>query len=116
MNSLSDEKCEVCRAGSPRLSASEISDLSADVPGWQVVDRDKVLRLQRTFSFDDFAGALEFTNKVGQLAEAAGHHPTITTRWGGVAVTWCSHKIRGLHRNDFIMAAQTDRVYQRQSI
>ena len=61
---------------------------------------------------EDFAEALEFTNDVGAIAEEEGHHPAILTEWGRVTVTWWTHKIRGLHRNDFIMAAKTDQIYE----
>ena len=70
-----------------------------------------VRRLERVFAFKDFAQALAFTNQVGELAEAEGHHPAILTEWGRVTVTWWTHKINGLHRNDFIMAAKTEAVY-----
>ncbi len=66
--------------------------------------------MREPFSFNNFGEALEFTNKVGKVAEAEGHHPAILTEWSRVTVSWWTHKIRGLHRNDFIMAAKTDRV------
>ena len=65
-------------------------------------------RVERVFTFNNFADALSFTNRVGALAEAEGHHPAILTEWGRVTVTLWTHKIRGLHRNDFIMAAKVD--------
>ena len=65
-------------------------------------------RLERAFTFSDFAAALAFTNRVGAAAEAEGHHPALLTEWGRVTVTWWTHAIRGLHRNDFVMAAKTD--------
>jgi 4a-hydroxytetrahydrobiopterin dehydratase len=68
------------------------------------------MRLERAFKFKDFAEALAFTIKVGEIAEAEGHHPALLTEWGRVTVTWWTHKIRGLHRNDFIMAAKTDHL------
>jgi 4a-hydroxytetrahydrobiopterin dehydratase len=72
------------------------------------VERDGVRRLERVFTFANFADALAFTNRVGALAEAAGHHPALLTEWGRVTVAWWTHKIGGLHRNDFIMARKTD--------
>ena len=72
---------------------------------------DGIVRLERGYRFGDFAGALAFTDAVGALAEAEGHHPAILTEWGRVTVTWWTHKIRGLHRNDFIMAAKSDAAY-----
>ena len=73
-----------------------------------MLERDGVKRLERVFTFPDFAGALAFTNRVGAIAEAAGHHPALLTEWGRVTVGWWTHAIGGLHRNDFIMAARTE--------
>jgi 4a-hydroxytetrahydrobiopterin dehydratase len=89
-----------------------VAELRREVPEWAVVERDGVLRLERTFRFPDFAEALRFTNRVGELAEQEGHHPALLTEWGRVTVSWWTHKIRGLHRNDFVMAAKTDRLYE----
>jgi len=95
------------RAGAAKLTEEEIAELKPQVPDWQVVSRDGIPRLERLFSFSNFAGAMEFSVKVGQLAEEEKHHPAILTEWGKVAVSWWTHKIGGLHRNDFIMAAKT---------
>ena len=70
------------------------------------VEIDGIKRLRRVFSFDDFGQALDFTSRVGELAEAEGHHPALLTEWGQTTVSWWTHKIKGLHRNDFIMAAR----------
>lgn len=110
MNELREMTCEVCRVGSPTATEEEIADYYRQVPDWQVVERDGVKRLERVFKFPDFALALALTNRVGVLAEIEGHHPSILTEWGKVTVTWWTHKIKGLHRNDFIMAAKTDRL------
>lgn len=108
---LTQEKCVACRRDAPRVTDAEIADLSPQIPDWELIEVDSVKRLRRVFSFDDFAQALAFTNKVGALAEDEGHHPAILTEWGRTTVTWWTHKIRGLHRNDFIAAAKTDRLY-----
>ena len=108
MKTLSGERCVACRRDSPRVTEAEIAELRREVSGWQVLERDGIARLERVFSFPNFADALAFTNRVGGLAEAEGHHPALLTEWGRVTVTWWTHKIRGLHRNDFIMAAKTD--------
>lgn len=110
MSGLSDEKCEACRADAPKVSDAELKDLIKNIPDWTPEVRDGIMQLEKTFYFDDFVQALAFTNRVGELAEAEGHHPKLTTEWGRVVVTWWSHKIKGLHRNDFVMAAKTDRV------
>lgn len=105
---LSRQRCEPCRPGTPPASAEEIERLAREVPDWRVVEREGVWRLERTFTFPDFATALAFTTRVGALAEAEGHHPALLTEWGRVTVAWWTHAVGGLHRNDFIMAAKTD--------
>jgi 4a-hydroxytetrahydrobiopterin dehydratase len=98
------------REGEPRLPASEVAQLLPQVPGWQIVERETIERLERVFMFKDFAGALGFANRVGVLAVAENHHPAILVEWGRTTVTWLIHKVRGLHRSDFVMAAKTDRA------
>lgn len=110
MSQLSRETCEACRAGAPRVTEEEMKTLGAEVPEWQIVERDGIMKLERVFTFPDFRQALAFTDRVGELAEQADHHPALLTEWGKVTVTWWSHKIKGLHRNDFILAARTDEV------
>lgn len=105
---LANETCVACRRDSPRLTDAELEDLKREVPDWAVVEREGILRLERVVRFPSFAEALAFTDRVGALAEAEGHHPALLTEWGCVTVSWWTHKIRGLHRNDFVMAAKTD--------
>jgi 4a-hydroxytetrahydrobiopterin dehydratase len=108
MTNLTQAQCEACRADAPKVSEAELKALIHEIPDWVVESRDGILQLERRFEFPDFVTALDFTRRVGELAEREGHHPKLTTEWGSVVVTWWSHKIRGLHRNDFIMAAKTD--------
>lgn len=108
MSGLTTEKCVACRGDAPPATEAEIAQWKPQVPDWQLVERDGIRRLERMFHFPSFAEALAFTNRVGALAEAEGHHPALLTEWGRVTVSWWTHKIRGLHRNDFIMAAKTD--------
>jgi 4a-hydroxytetrahydrobiopterin dehydratase len=111
---LDKMKCVPCQGGVPTLTDSEIAQLRPQVSRWSVVERhndDGIRRLERSFDFEDFAEALAFTNKIGELAEKEGHHPDILTKWGKVTVMWWTHKIKGLHQNDFIMAARTDGLY-----
>jgi 4a-hydroxytetrahydrobiopterin dehydratase len=110
MINLADGKCVPCRGGESTLTDAEIDALIAFVPGWRVKDVDGVKRLERVFKLKNFAEALAFTNKIGVIAEEEDHHPLIVTEWGRVTVQWWTHKIRGLHNNDFIMAAKTDGV------
>ena len=112
MGALSEMKCTACRGGEPTVTEEEIAQYHPQVPEWQIVEREGIKRLERVFKFPDFAQALAFTNRVGELAEEEGHHPAILTEWGRVTVTWWTHKIKGLHRNDFIMAAKTDQLYE----
>lgn len=108
MNTLAEERCVACRPDEPRLSDDQLSELLEQLPGWKVIEQDSIPCLQRAYPLRDFAAALDLTNRVGSLAEEAGHHPAILTEWGRVTVTWWTHAIRGLHRNDAIMAARTD--------
>jgi 4a-hydroxytetrahydrobiopterin dehydratase len=111
MAKLADMRCSPYRSGERALSEDEITELCPQVPEWTVVEREGIQRLERAFAFPNFAGALAFTNQVGALAEAENHHPAILTEWGKVTVTWWTHKVGGLHLNDFIAAAKTDRIY-----
>ena len=110
--SLNQMKCVACRKGEPTVTNAEITELHPQVPEWQIIEQDNIKMLERVFKFENFSEALRFTNKVGEIAEAEGHHPSIRTDWGRVTVKWWTHKIRGLHQNDFIMAAKTDQLYK----
>jgi 4a-hydroxytetrahydrobiopterin dehydratase len=111
MANLTQEKCVACRDGAPKVTEAEVTELKPQIPKWEIKVRDGIDHLESVYSFENFVKALEFTNKVGALAEAEGHHPAITTEWGKVTVAWWTHKIKGLHRNDFIMAAKTDTLF-----
>jgi 4a-hydroxytetrahydrobiopterin dehydratase len=112
MEPLTQMKCVACRKDAPTATDAEIAELQPQIPDWELVELDGIKRLRRVFSADDFAQALDFTTKVGELAEKEGHHPALLTEWGRTTVTWWTHKIKGLHRNDFIMAAKTDELYR----
>lgn len=111
MEELAGMKCSACRKGEPGVTQAEIAEFSAQIPEWRIVERDGIQRLERIYGFKDFRQALAWGNKIGELAEAEGHHPALLIEWGKVTVTWWTHKIGGLHRNDFIMAAKTDALY-----
>ncbi len=113
MTPLNTEGCVPCRKGAPRVTDDEVAALKPQVPGWDIIEVDGERRLSRAFGFDDFAHALAFTDRVGATAEEEGHHPALLTEWGRVTVSWWTHKIGGLHRNDFIMAAKTDALYEK---
>jgi 4a-hydroxytetrahydrobiopterin dehydratase len=108
MDALTEEKCTACHRDSPRATETEVRELQPQIPEWTLLEREGIERLERVYRFANFAEALSFTNRVGALAEEEGHHPAILTEWGRVTVTLWTHKIRGLHRNDFVMAAKID--------
>lgn len=110
MTELKKEKCIACRKDAPLVSEAEACELRPQIPDWQTTVRNSTPQLERVFRFRNFAEALGFTVQVGELAEAEKHHPAILTEWGKVTVTWWTHAIGGLHRNDFIMAAKTDQL------
>lgn len=112
MKTLMEENCVQVAKGTAALSTNDAKALLADVPGWEIIDRNGVPSLVKTYKFPNFSAALSFTNRVGQQAEDQDHHPAILTEWGRVMVTWWTHVAHGLHRNDFIMAARTDAVFQ----
>jgi 4a-hydroxytetrahydrobiopterin dehydratase len=111
MTTLATEHCVACQKGAPHITPEEIELLLPQLPGWSLVDDEHGDRLERDYRFGNFMEALAFTKRLGRLAERAEHHPSILTEWGHVRVTWTTKKIKGLHRNDFIMAARTDRLF-----
>ena len=108
MSDLVKQKCVACRADAPRVTDDELPDLLKQIPDWQPITDNSVLKLNKVFNFDNYLDAISFTNKIAQLAEDEDHHPAILLEWGRVEVTWWTHKIGGLHKNDFIAAAKTD--------
>ncbi len=110
MSTLSQESCEACRADAPRISDDDLKILMPKIPDWTPVVVDGILQIQREYPFKNFKGAMAFSNQVGELAEEAGHHPAILTEWGKVTITWWSHSVKGLHKNDLIMAARCDEL------
>lgn len=107
---LTQKKCMACSGDAPPARGAEIEQLKLQIPDWEIKDENGELRLQRIFKFANFKQALDFTQQVGDKAEEEGHHPTLLTEWGKVTVTWWTHAINGLHENDFIMAAKSDRI------
>lgn len=110
MDTLAKYTCEPCSKNAQPLSQDEALEWLKNLSEWQIVEHDGIMKLSRCFTFRDFANALAFTQRVGDIAEQAGHHPVITSEWGKATVTWWSHAIKGLHLNDFILAARTDEV------
>jgi 4a-hydroxytetrahydrobiopterin dehydratase len=110
MAELKQQQCEACNPESQPVTQAEIEQLKSQIPGWEVLEREGVLRLEKVYKFPDFKSAIAFTNAVGDEAEKEGHHPALLTEWGKVTVTWWTHAISGLHKNDFIMAAKTEAI------
>jgi 4a-hydroxytetrahydrobiopterin dehydratase len=108
MTELEQLPCEACTPSSPTVTADEMARWQSQLPGWSVIEVEGVLQLKKMYSFPDFKSAIAFTNAIGEEAEKVGHHPALLTEWGKVTVTWWTHSIQGLHRNDLIMAARTD--------
>ena len=111
MSILAVAKCVPCRGGEPALTEAEIAELLPQVPAWELVEVDGTKRLERVLKFKDYAEAVAFTNKIAAIAEEEDHHPLIMLEWGRVTVQWWTHVVKGLHSNDFIMAAKTDSIF-----
>ncbi len=107
MTELAQKTCVPCRGGTPPLTAEEIKPLADQVPGWEVVENH---HLEKSYRFEDFKSALDFVNRVGELAEEQGHHPDLYLAWGKVDITTWTHKIDGLSESDFILAAKINGV------
>jgi len=106
---LNKKTCIPCQGGIPPLSIEEANKLLPSAEKWKLIENST--KLQRNFAFNKFTDALEFVNRVGELAESEGHHPDITFGWGYCSIIFYTHKINGLHENDFIMAAKTNDLY-----
>jgi len=103
---LVEEKCKPCQGGEPTLSVAEAEGLGRQVPEWAIEDQ----AIERHLKFKDFREAMEFVNKVADAAEEEGHHPDIHISWNKVRLRLTTHKIGGLSRNDFILAAKIDKL------
>jgi len=109
---LYQNSCEACRLDAPSLCNQEIKELLQQIPSWMVNEEDGLRKLICSFAFLSYKESISFTNKVANLAEEEDHHPEIILEWGKVTVLWWSHKIKGLHMNDFICASKTDKLYK----
>ena len=108
--SLKESKCEACTIDAPLVSDSEAENLLSELDGWIIESVSGIDQLVKTYKFSNYGESLEFSNKVADLAESEDHHPRIVLEYGSVEVSWWSHKIKGLHKNDFICAAKTDLI------
>ena len=111
MEKLIEGKCEACKADASLVTIEERKKLMPQIAGWDVIEVDGIEQLTCAFAFKDYLSGLDFLKKVALLAEEEDHHPEIILEWGKVTVSWWSHKIKGLHKNDFIAAAKTDALF-----
>jgi len=110
MSELVSQHCEACRRDAPHATEAETAEYLPQLPEWEIIQTNGIKHLQRVYRFSGFAEALAFTLRVGELAASESHHPSLLTEWGRVRVVWYTTKIKGLHRNDFVMAAKTDQL------
>jgi 4a-hydroxytetrahydrobiopterin dehydratase len=110
MEDLASKKCQACSVGAPVMNDKQISDMKSMVPEWNVVEAKDIKQLMRIFKFKDFKQTIAFVNKIADIAEENGHHPLMMVNYNKLTVWWWTHKINGLHLNDFIMAAKTDKI------
>jgi 4a-hydroxytetrahydrobiopterin dehydratase len=105
---LTTKKCTPCQGGIPPMTQEVAEKYLAEAPGWEL--RDNATKIKRTFKFSNFVDALGLTQHIGELCEEEGHHPDISLGWGYCSVVFQTHKINGLHENDFIMAAKVNKL------
>lgn len=107
---LAAERCVACHKDAPRVEPDEQAVLLQTIPEWNLVEVKSVPRLKRTIKVTGWQPAVALANQIADAAEVEDHHPAILIEWGKVTVSWWTHAIRGLHRNDFVMAARTDKI------
>ena len=112
MSILSQASCEACRIDAPKVTQDQSSELMKHIAAWSLIEIEGIEQLQRVYKFKNFMAGMAFANKLAEISEAEGHHPDILIEWGKVTVNWWSHSIKGLHQNDFVMAAKTDVLFE----
>tara|TARA_B100000579_G_scaffold242464_1_gene198811 strand:+ start:579 stop:920 length:342 start_codon:yes stop_codon:yes gene_type:complete len=110
MTALSKKTCSACEEGAPLVPHDQQIDLLKDLDGW-IIDNSGIAKLIKEFKFNNYDQSIKFSNLIANLAEAEDHHPKIILEWGRVSIEWWSHKIKGLHMNDFICAAKSDEIF-----
>ena len=110
MTDLSRETCSACEIGAPLVPHDQQMELLNDLAGW-IIDNADIPKLTKEFKLNNYEQSIAFTNLIADLAESQDHHPIITLEWGSVCLEWWSHKIMGLHMNDFICAAKSDEIF-----
>lgn len=112
MSRLSDKTCTACKIDAPKATSEQIQQALAELPEWKLLKAENIDQLQRVYQLKNFADAMKLTQAIGNLAEEYNHHPALLTEWGKVTVSWWTHKIKGLHENDLIMAAKTETLFK----
>lgn len=112
MTKLLKETCSACEIGAPLVPYDQQIELLKDLDGW-IIDNSDISKLVKEFNFNNYEQSIKFTNLIADLAESQDHHPKITLEWGRVYIEWWSHKIQGLHMNDFICAAKSDNIFMK---
>ncbi|MBN2341232.1 MAG: 4a-hydroxytetrahydrobiopterin dehydratase [Deltaproteobacteria bacterium] len=111
MNNRAKKTCRACSPDAPRAPRLERQQFQKEHVNWQFVNENDIEKIRRTFFFDQYSEAIDFTNEIAELADFEDHHPTILLEWGKVTVTWWTHKIGGVHINDLLMARETDDLF-----
>ena len=111
MENAARKTCGPCKHGAPPASELEIKQFQKEHPDWELVEEDSIKKIKRVFKFSNYRKAQHFTNQVADMAEFEDHHPAIVLEWGRATVSWWTHKIGGIHRNDLVMASETDGKY-----
>jgi 4a-hydroxytetrahydrobiopterin dehydratase len=109
---LTDMQVEILSKDSQAATQKAVDEYMEQLPEWETIAVDGIDRIQRVYKLKNFRQALDFTNRIGELAEEQDHHPMILTEWGRVTLTWWTHIVRGLHKNDFVSAAKSDDIYE----
>ncbi|MDR9402314.1 MAG: 4a-hydroxytetrahydrobiopterin dehydratase [Halothece sp. Uz-M2-17] len=112
MKTLSQEKCVPCQGNVPSVTEQEIAQYQPQIPDWSIKKDHETRYLERVYPLPNFESALALAQRIGEIAEQEQHHPTLIVEWGKLTVQWWTHAIKGLHQNDFIMAAKTDQIVQ----
>jgi 4a-hydroxytetrahydrobiopterin dehydratase len=113
MNNLSEIKCESCKPGAPLVTQKEIKEYMPLIPDWEIVEEEGVRKLKREYLTGDYHATMKLVNFIAELANEEDHHPLMVVEYSSLTVLWWSHKIKGLHLNDFIMAAKSDAAFLR---
>ena len=116
MNLLAEASCESCNKQVSKLTDDEINSLLPLTEKWQLIEEDNIKKIQRIYFIADYKKALEYASAVARLAQCENHHPSILLEYSKVTVTFWTHVILGLHKNDFIMAAKADSIFENSSI